>query len=111
MAHPTSKKFFCSWNDDHRTRASDLIVIGGGLIGLSIAYESAKLGATVTVITGNESVSATLAAAGMLAPQGERLEQGPLLQLCVSSRKLYPAFVEVCMFRTRPAVLLNSVGN
>lgn len=70
-------------------------MIGGGLIGLSTAWEAAKLGAKVTVIVGSEVTSATLAAAGMLAPQGERLEEGPLLQLCVTSRSLYPAFVEV----------------
>ncbi|EME30048.1 glycine oxidase ThiO [Galdieria sulphuraria] len=74
--------------------SSDLIVIGGGLIGLSIAWEAAKLGAKITVVVGDGNASATVAAAGMLAPQGERLEQSALLKLCVSSRSLYPAFVE-----------------
>eukprot|EP00871_Galdieria_phlegrea_P002575 jgi/Galph1/3318/GphlegSOOS_G1982.1 len=74
--------------------STDLVIIGGGLIGLSCAWEAVKLGAKVTVVTGKESESATIAAAGMLAPQGERLNDGPLLQLCLSSRSLYPAFVE-----------------
>ncbi|GJQ12653.1 hypothetical protein GpartN1_g4444.t1 [Galdieria partita] len=90
---------FCSLNSGRYTGTrlshfSDLIVIGGGLIGLSVAWEASKLGAKVTVVVGDKDVSATVAAAGMLAPQGERLEQGPLLNLCVSSRNLYPSFVD-----------------
>jgi len=38
---------------------------------------------------------ASFAAAGMLAPQSERLESGHLLDLCMASRRMYPDFCDM----------------
>ena len=46
-------------------------------------------------MTRQKSTVASFAAAGMLAPQSERLPKGPLLDLCIASRRLYPDFVDL----------------
>ncbi len=70
--------------------ASDILIIGGGIIGLAIAVELKQRGATVTVVTRNFQEGATLAAAGMLAPFSESLPIGPMLDLGLWSHSLYP---------------------
>jgi glycine oxidase len=74
--------------------AADVIVIGGGVIGCSIALRLAQAKLHVTVIERGEPGSeASSAAAGMLAPQGETSEPSPFFDLCLNSRNLYPRFV------------------
>ncbi len=68
---------------------SEIILIGGGLIGLSLAVELKCKGATVTVLSRTSTESAGLVGAGMLAPQAEQLPPGPMLELCLRSRALY----------------------
>ena len=70
--------------------ASDILIIGGGIIGLAIAVELKLRGATVTVVNRNFKQSSTLAAAGMLAPQAEAIPASPMLDLCQKSRLSYP---------------------
>lgn len=50
---------------------SDVLVCGGGVIGLSVAWRLAVAGATVTLVDPNPGGGATRAAAGMLAPVTE----------------------------------------
>lgn len=69
---------------------SDVVIIGGGTMGLAIALELRWRGATVTVLSRNFTEAALHAAAGMLAPQAEQLPPGPLLDLCLQSRAMYP---------------------
>lgn len=78
------------------TKTSDVIVIGGGIIGCAIAYAVAKAGLRVRLIErGEPGREASHAAAGMLAPQSEALHepQGPFFELCRASLQLYPDFV------------------
>jgi glycine oxidase len=73
----------------------DVVVIGAGLIGLSIAFELAERGATVRVYDRSEPArAASWAGAGMLAPYTEGVRNEDLLQLCASSLREYPGFVE-----------------
>jgi len=69
-------------------------VIGGGIIGMSIAWRLAQKGIGVTVFerstVGGE---ASWAAAGMLAPGGEVQDASPLASLALESRALYPDYV------------------
>jgi glycine/D-amino acid oxidase-like deaminating enzyme len=50
-------------------QSSEIIIIGGGVIGLAIAVELRLLGAKVTVLCADFKAAAAHAAAGMLAPQ------------------------------------------
>ncbi len=72
---------------------SDVLIIGGGAIGLATALELALRGVSVTVLSRNFPEAALHAAAGMLAPQAEGLLPGPMLALCLRSRSLYPEWV------------------
>lgn len=71
------------------TDRSEILVIGGGVIGLAIALELRLRGATVTVLTRNFAEAASHAAAGMLAPQAEQIPAGAMQQLCLRSREQY----------------------
>lgn len=74
-------------------RGSDVLVVGGGIIGLAIALELQQQGATVTVLSRDFAQAASHAAAGMLAPQAEGLPPGPMLDLSLASLALYPTWV------------------
>jgi len=67
----------------------DFLIIGGGIAGLAIALELALRGAKVTVVSSNFAQAAAHAAAGMLAPQAEKLPPGAMQELCFFSRSLY----------------------
>lgn len=68
--------------------ANEVLVVGGGVIGLAIALELKLRGAEVTVLSRDVQQAATQAAAGMLAPSAEDLA-GDMFQLCHRSRALY----------------------
>jgi glycine oxidase len=68
----------------------DVIVVGGGVIGLSIAHAVAAEGKSVLVLDPGEVTEASSwAAAGMLAPQSEADQKDPLFELCVASLRIY----------------------
>jgi glycine oxidase len=74
----------------------DVIVVGGGVIGLTAGWRLAQRGLRVTVLERDEPGSGTSrVAAGMLAPIAEAdVNEEPLLRLGVRSAAIYPAFVE-----------------
>nr|WP_246687998.1 glycine oxidase ThiO [Methylobacterium sp. WL120] len=73
---------------------ADVAIVGGGLIGLSIAWRIAQSGRSVAVVE-RETIGsgASLAATGMLAPAAEH-EPGsdPLLPLALDSLRRWPGF-------------------
>ena len=72
-----------------------VLVIGGGLVGSSIAWRLAQKGARVTVVdAGNLGGEASTAGAGMLAPGSEAKNPSPWLDLGIESLRMYPAFLE-----------------
>ena len=73
--------------------SNEIIIIGGGIIGLSIAIELKLKGCSVTVLSRNFAQSATNATAGMLAPRAEQLENKAMLELALQSLSLYPEWV------------------
>lgn len=73
--------------------ASEILIIGGGIIGLAIAVDLKRRGATVTVLSRDFQQAASHAAAGMLAPHAEGIPVGPMLDLCLQSRWLYPEWI------------------
>jgi glycine oxidase len=61
--------------------ASDVVVVGGGVVGCSVAWHLARAGVAVTVLErGALAGQASGAAAGMLAPYGEAESSGPFLE-------------------------------
>jgi glycine oxidase len=74
--------------------SSDVAVIGGGAIGLAIAWRSALRGLSVTVVDGAPGSGASHFAAGMLAPVTEvHYGEESLLQLNLAAAARYPSFV------------------
>jgi glycine oxidase len=74
--------------------SSDIVVVGAGVIGLSIAWRLAEAGRSVTVLERDTvGAGASLAATGMLAPAAEH-EPGSdaLLPLALESLSRWPAF-------------------
>lgn len=72
---------------------NEIIIIGGGIIGLAIAVELKLRGIGVTILSHNYQQAATNAAAGMLAPRAEQLPQGDMLDLALASLALYPEWI------------------
>jgi glycine oxidase len=71
-----------------------VVIIGGGIIGCSIALRLAQAKLKVTVLDrGEPGAEASSAAAGMLAPQGETVGPDAHFEFARSSRDLYPSFV------------------
>jgi glycine oxidase len=81
--------------DPNRGRAAPVHVVGGGVIGLSIAWRAARAGLVVTVHDPDPggSMGASHAAAGVLAPVSEaHLHQPALVALNLASHRRWPAF-------------------
>lgn len=74
----------------------NIVIIGGGIIGLGIGWQLAKSGTKVTIFDrGEAGRAASWAAAGMLAPYAEvHTEEPELLQLGIESLSLYPQWVD-----------------
>ena len=72
---------------------NSILIIGGGLIGLSIAYEFARNDFNVSVVSKNRSESAGFVAAGMLATHAEGLED-ELLKFGQQSQILIPQWIK-----------------
>jgi glycine oxidase len=74
-------------------KSSDVIIIGGGIIGLSLAVSLRKQGLRVLIVErGEPGREASHAAAGMLAGSGLEIPT-PLRPLAEESARVYPEFV------------------
>jgi glycine oxidase len=75
-------------------QSCDVAIIGGGVIGCSIAYQLRKAGVDVLVIERQEvAAEASSAAAGLLAPFGSLTEPGPFSDLVLASWALAPTLL------------------
>jgi len=71
------------------------IVIGGGIIGCSVAWRLAAEGVATTVLErGRVGQEASWAAAGMIAPQAEADGPGPFFDFCMKARDAFEAIVD-----------------
>ncbi|MEP6947135.1 MAG: glycine oxidase ThiO [Acidobacteriota bacterium] len=91
---------------------TDYLVIGGGVIGMSIARELQRRSAgRITLVErgvcGEES---SWAAAGMLGAQAETDEPGDMLRFCVESRGLYPGLAAALLDETGIDIELDRAG-
>lgn len=79
----------------NRETNADVIIVGGGIIGSSIAYHLSKQGVRSIVFERTAIASeASEAAAGMLGAVMESDAPGPLVELCLASQKRYPQLAE-----------------
>ncbi|MBV9543674.1 MAG: glycine oxidase ThiO [Chloroflexi bacterium] len=75
--------------------SADVVIVGGGVIGCSIAYSLALGGASVVVLERQRLASgASGVAAGMLAPQVEAPFADPFFELCLLGRAEHPVLAE-----------------
>ena len=73
--------------------STDAVVVGGGVIGLGIAWRAALAGMAVTVVDDAPGRGASWAAAGMLAPVTEvHYGERPLLRLNLAAAARWPGF-------------------
>jgi glycine oxidase len=91
---------------------SDIVIIGGGVIGLSIARSLALRGAAdITLVERSQLGSeASSAAAGMLAPQAEADTDDEFFQLLCRSREQYDLFAASLLDETGIDIELDQKG-
>jgi len=92
-----------------RKLTAEVIVVGGGLIGLAVSAALAERGVEVTLVGEHRPGEASPAAAGMLAPSVERAP-GPAHQFGIAARDRYPSYVEFLAERTGVKIPLNRLG-
>ena len=90
----------------------DIIIIGGGIIGLSIACELAERGKKVILFEKNKiGMEASWAAAGTLEPIWDAEDDGDdLLQMKIKSEKMWFGFAQKIQEETNIDVEYNSSG-
>lgn len=91
---------------------SEVLIVGGGAIGLSIARELYKKGIErITILDrGKIGKEASFAAAGILAPQAEADKADDFFQFCNESNRLYPKFAEELLDETGVDIELDRSG-
>jgi len=91
---------------------SKVLIIGGGVIGLSLARELHKKGAgRITVVDrGPIGREAAWAAAGMLAPNIETDTSDDFHRFGIESLELYPGFAEALLEETGVDIELERSG-
>ena len=88
---------------------SDVLILGGGLIGRACAAAISERGARVLILEHASAGEASAASAGMLAPSVERA-QGNAHALAVAARDRYPSYIRWLRERTSVDVPLNRLG-
>ncbi len=78
------------------SRPVDVAVVGGGVIGLAVAWRAAQRGMSVVVLErGDLGGGTSRVAAGMIAPIAEAVPaERSVLRLALASASRYPAFTE-----------------
>ena len=87
----------------------DVVVVGGGLIGLTCATALAREGVRILVVSSTEPGAASPASAGILAPTVGGAPP-PVRALGIAARDMYPPYVEELVARTGIPVSLDLSG-
>jgi glycine oxidase len=93
-------------------KTAQIIIVGGGVIGLAIARELALRGARDIVLFDKNELGkeASWAAGGILAPQVEADASDDFFKLATASRDLYPSFAQALRDETNIDVELDQTG-
>ena len=96
----------------HDSLIKKVLIIGGGVIGLSIARELHKGGVRKICLVekGACGQEASWAAGGMLGPQAEADEDGSFFEMCSASRDLYPELAAEMLDETGIDIELDRNG-
>ncbi|PYS59877.1 MAG: hypothetical protein DMF76_15260, partial [Acidobacteria bacterium] len=99
-------------NKISKLRLADIIIVGGGVIGLTIARALAKRGAGDVVLIEKDQpgLEASWAAGGILGPQAEADQTDDFFRLGCASRDLYPSFADSLKEETGMDVELDKTG-
>ena len=95
------------------SKTADILIIGGGIIGLTLAGSLRKKGVEKIIIIEKNytcGAEASSAAAGMLAPQSEANCADDFFRFCSQSRDLYPNFAAELFEETGVDVELDQSG-
>src|SRR5713101_482358 len=92
--------------------SADVVIVGGGVIGLSIARALALRGVSDVMLIerGQPGAEASWAAGGILAPQVEADQPDDFFCLAAASRDLYPAFARSLKEETGVDIELDQTG-
>ena len=92
---------------------SEVLIIGGGVIGLSLARELHKNGVRkITILEQGEiGKESSFAAAGMLTPQAEADQIDDFFRFSCESRDLYPKFADELLNETGIDIELDKTGS
>jgi glycine oxidase len=89
----------------------DVLILGGGIIGLACAHELAKAGVKVELLERRSAgAEASLAAAGMLAPLAESPEASPFFEACRTSRDLWVSWAAALSEETGMSIEHDTSG-
>ena len=93
------------------TKTTDVVVIGGGVIGSAIAWNLAEQQQQTLLVEKNQpGQEASAAAAGLLSVASGRSKRGPMYQLKRASQQLYPQIVRELEERTGIDIEYQTVG-
>jgi len=93
------------------TAKTDVLIIGGGIMGTSAAWELARHGVRCLVLERSvPGAEASSAAAGILGAQAEAHAPGPMTELCLASRARYEKFAATLSRETRIDVGYRQCG-
>ncbi|GEK34344.1 glycine oxidase ThiO [Kurthia sibirica] len=82
-------------------KSYDVVIVGGGVIGSSIAYHLAQQNLRIALIDKGEiGREASAAAAGLLGVQAEWTSDDPFFEIAQRSRKLFPQLAETIRHMT-----------
>jgi glycine oxidase len=91
--------------------APDVLIVGGGVVGLALADELAGRGHAVRVLErGSTGAEASWAAAGLLSPQSESRSAGPFFELALESLRRYGPWVAALEERAGESAGFRRVG-
>jgi len=95
-----------------RLDKAEVVIIGGGVIGLTIARALALRGLRNICLLerGNIGTESSFAAAGILAPQVEADSEDEFFRLACESRDIYPSFAASLLEETDIDVELDTTG-